>query len=187
MSTNSILSKMRQEIERRFKKAEYETAKAIGVSHDGYIIHQAESNLCLFLLDFLDTLSEEPDRPEPYTGKYDEAYLNEKIKRASEHWKGVDVDKMLAECRGYDEEPDKSLEEAARKYTNDSLNNLGAILRVNVSNAFKAGAEWMAGQGVTCGGLIMRGITGETYAESDYVPLDGKCGDRVIVQIRKKN
>ena len=38
------------------------------------------------------------------------------------------------------------LDEAAEKYTNDSLNNLGAILRVNVSNAFKAGAEWMAGQ-----------------------------------------
>ena len=48
-----------------------------------------------------------------------------------------------------------------------------------------AGAEWMAGQGVTCGGRIMKSSTGETYAESDYVPLDGKCGDKVIVQIRK--
>jgi len=57
--------------------------------------------------DSSDTL-EEPDRSEPYTGKYDEAYLNEKIKKASEHWKGVDVDKYMDEVRG--REPDKGLE-----------------------------------------------------------------------------
>ena len=52
--------------------------------------------------------------------------------------------------------------------------------------AVRFGAAWMAGQGVTCGGRIMKASTGETYAESDYVPLDGKCGDKVVVQIRKK-
>lgn len=36
----------------------------------------------------------------------------------------------------------ESLEEAAEEYTNNSLKNLGAILRVNVINAFIAGAEW---------------------------------------------
>lgn len=55
------------------------------------------------ILFFLDTL-EESGRPEPYNPVYDEAYLNEKIKKATESWKGVDVDAMLAECRGYDEE-----------------------------------------------------------------------------------
>lgn len=50
----------------------------------------------------LDTLQEQ-DRPEPYNPTYDEAYLNEKIKKATKSWKGVDVNKMLAECRGYDE------------------------------------------------------------------------------------
>lgn len=54
------------------------------------------------LLSFLSTL--ESERPEPYNPVYDEAYLNEKIKKATESWKGVDVDAMLAECRGYDEE-----------------------------------------------------------------------------------
>ena len=55
------------------------------------------------LLSFLDTL-EEDDRPEPYNPVYDEAYLNEKIAKATESWKGVDVDAMLAECRGIEEE-----------------------------------------------------------------------------------
>ena len=55
------------------------------------------------ILSFLDTL-EESERPEPYNPVYDEAYLNEKIKKATESWKGVDVDAMLADCRGYDEE-----------------------------------------------------------------------------------
>ncbi len=54
------------------------------------------------LVPFLDTL--ESEKPEPYNPVYDEAYLNEKIKKATESWKGVDVDAMLAECRGYDEE-----------------------------------------------------------------------------------
>ena len=48
--------------------------------------------------DHSDTL--ESEKPEPYNPVYDEAYLNEKIKKATESWKGVDVDAMLAACRG---------------------------------------------------------------------------------------
>ncbi len=65
---------------------------------------------------FLSTL--ESERPEPYNPVYDEAYLNEKIKKATESWKGVDVDAMLAECRGYDEEKSEkpmNLEEMERE------------------------------------------------------------------------
>ena len=47
------------------------------------------------------------------------------------------------------EQPVDGLEEAAEKYTNESLKNLGEILRVNVINAFKAGAEWMKDKIVT--------------------------------------
>lgn len=43
---------------------------------------------------------------------FDEAYLNEKIAKASNTWKGVDVDKYMAEMRGY-EQPSEDLEEAA--------------------------------------------------------------------------
>lgn len=39
---------------------------------------------------------------------YDEAYLNEKIAKASKTWKGVDVDKYMAEMRGY-EQPSEDL------------------------------------------------------------------------------
>lgn len=109
------IARIRQEIERRiniltnvYDELMERKDEEMMTYYHGKVI--ALEELC----PFLDTLSEEPDRPEPYTGKYDEAYLDEKIKKATEHWKGVDVDKMLAECRGYDEQPDKSLEEAAR-------------------------------------------------------------------------
>ena len=104
------------------------------------------------LIRIIDSLSEEPDRPEPYTGKYDEAYLDEKIKKATEHWKGVDVDKMLAECRGYDEQPDKSLEEAADKYSNENeYMDVGFCVEPvyighKIEKAFIAGAEWQKQQ-----------------------------------------
>lgn len=71
---------------------------------------------CLYafnqVLSFIDTLPEQPveETPEPYTGVYGEAYLQEKIAKATKSWEGVDVDKMLAECRGY-EQPVEGLEE----------------------------------------------------------------------------
>lgn len=81
-----------------------------------------------------------------------------------------------------------NLDEAAEKYTNVSLNNLGMILHVNVSNAFKAGAEWMAGQGVTKEAVIGMAteeisvnVSQQTLNELDLCP-----GDKVVVQIRKK-
>lgn len=76
------------------------------------------------LLAWLDTL--ESERPEPYNPVYNEAYLNEKIKRATESWKGVDVDAMLAECRGYDEEKSEKpmnqeeLEEEIRRFLSNA-------------------------------------------------------------------
>lgn len=53
----------------------------------------------------LDVKPDQPveETPEPYTGIYDEAYLQEKIAKATKSWEGVDVDKMLAECRGYEQ------------------------------------------------------------------------------------
>ena len=111
------IEKIRQEIKRwhDYENEMYHKKNPDGRPNYGWAESLAIMGVLEELLTFLDTLSEEPDRPEPYTGKYDEAYLNEKIKKASEHWKGVDVDKMLAECRGYDEEPDKSLEESGEE------------------------------------------------------------------------
>lgn len=84
-----------------------------------------------------------------------------------------------------------NLDEAAEKYTNDSLNNLGAILRVNVSNAFKVGAEWMAGQGGTieCAIDWYDGPIPDCSEEQLFSAIEKaelEVGDKVIIQIRKK-
>ena len=89
----------------------------------------------------------------------------------------------------YKQELPANLDEAAEMYESGLQNpdyQDSGYTDNDMIDAFKAGAEWMEGQGVTCGGRIMKSSMGETYAESDYVPLDGKCGDKVIVQIRKK-
>lgn len=93
--TNELIAKIKAEIERLMD--EYKPIVGGVDETTGAHIVLAK------LLSFLSTL-EESERPEPYNPVYDEAYLNEKIKKATESWRGVDVDAMLAECRGYDEE-----------------------------------------------------------------------------------
>ena len=92
------------------------------------------------LESFIDSLPEQPveETPEPYTGVYDEAYLQEKIARATKSWEGVDVDKMLADCRGY-EQPVEGLEEAATEFANQDC-----VTFISRKKGFIAGAEWMA-------------------------------------------
>ncbi len=138
----SKIEKIRQEIERqrryamdaKYPKGSIENERATAIVA-----------VCLDLLTFLDTLSEEP-APKGY----DEAYLNEKIAKASETWRGVDVDKYMDEVRG--REPDKSLEEAAEEYASincddyvDYESNI-CFIEEGMRVAFKAGAEWQAEQ-----------------------------------------
>lgn len=79
------------------------------------------------------------------------------------------------------------LDEAAEKYSNDSLKDLGAILRVDVRNAFKAGAEWMAGQGVSMLGRIgIYGVDVESITK-ELREAGFNLGEEIILQIRKKN
>ena len=59
---------------------------------------------------FIDSMPDE-NNPEPYNPVYDEDYLNEKIAKATKSWEGVDVNKMLADCRGYEEKPSEDLRE----------------------------------------------------------------------------
>lgn len=58
----------------------------------------------------------------------------------------------------------------------------------DIKAAFKAGAEWMAGQGVTKNGLVAAYDNG--YLRVYTTILDNedgiKFGDKVIIQIRKK-
>lgn len=97
------------------------------------------------LLSFLDTL--EPEQP---TRGYDEAYLNEKIAKASKSWKGVDVDKFMDEIRGREPVTNcHDLTEAAGKYAENNTEeeyhtDEGIIQIYGIEyDAFKAGAEWM--------------------------------------------
>lgn len=101
----SNIKKIRQEIERLKKHSE--SAKKEWID-EGYN-QNAFAEDCRIksfdkLLDFIDTLPDE-NNPEPYNPVYDEDYLNEKIAKATKSWEGVDVNKMLADCRGYEEKP----------------------------------------------------------------------------------
>lgn len=88
------------------------------------------------------------------------------------------------------EELDKSLKEAAEEYADkiefDTNYNDEWINQEDVFNAFKAGAEWMAGQGASYNTEV-GWIDGPTVLDWPDNILDGfKMGDKVVVQIRKK-
>ena len=101
------------------------------------------------LLSFLDTLPDEHGQP---TKGYDEAYLNEKIAKASKSWEGVDVDKFMDEIRGCEPVTDcHDLTEAAvdfadyaRKQPKDYAISAIADYDHGCIDGFKAGAEWGA-------------------------------------------
>ena len=80
----------------------------------------------------------------------------------------------------------KTLDEAAEKYVREGQLLPEAFL---VIPTFKAGAKWMAGQGAQFIGRIKVNGMGQPYLPPEYIYLSGlklKEGDRVIVQIRKK-
>jgi len=158
----------------------------------------------------------EEETPEPYTGKYDEAYIQEKIAKATKSWEGVNVDKMLAECRGYDEQPDKSLEEAAEEYTDGKSWAKENYLTPYIREAFNAGAKWQKEQmeerwlkdregcfwdGVEEGKKVMKeqmmkgAVEGFIFQSADYYPKeliaryegDLKMGDKVKLIIVKED
>ena len=89
---------------------------------------------CEQILEIIDSLQQE--QPEQPTRGYDEAYLNEKIAKATKSWKGVDVDKFMDEMRG--REPEVDLEEAAENIYKTPFGTR--------AEDFIAGAEWMQDQ-----------------------------------------
>lgn len=95
MTQEELLKAIRTEIERLYNL----------IPADYSIRADFAKNAFVALLSYLDTLQEQ-DRPEPYNPVYDEAYLNEKITKASTTWKGVDVDKYMNEVSGREQEVD---------------------------------------------------------------------------------
>ena len=147
----SNIEKIKAEIERRMKTILGVEGLVTGVADN--MRYQGYKSL----LAFIDSLPDE-NNPEPYNPVYDEDYLNQKIAKAKKSWEGVDVNKMLSDCRGYEERPSEDLEEAANEYADkhgfrvpyDGSNNYYDDVDVKASKeGFLAGAEWMAKQGVT--------------------------------------
>ena len=101
---------------------------------------------------FLDTL---PDEEQPTKG-YDEAYLNEKIAKASKSWEGVDVDKFMDEVRGREPVTDcNDLEEEIKEQIYDRFYDLNGIAVIGTSGYAEVKdmeyiarhfAEWQAKQ-----------------------------------------
>lgn len=145
-----------------------------------------EYNAYTRILSFLDTLPDEPEQP---TRGYDEAYLNEKIAKASKTWKGVDVDKFMDEIRG--REPVSNchdLKEAAEKSARQYYVDGGYSPFPNMEMAshiagFKAGAEWMAKQGVSYQATISADKTIPVLPMKDVSDMGLDYGDKVRIII----
>ena len=100
-----------------------------------------------------------------------------------------------------------NLDEAAEEYEENKVHSISALgtdkdgfayymrTGTSFSDAFKAGAEWMAGQGVTSEGEILdvsgrpladRVIRTVSIKDMEQCLKDFNKGDKVVVQIRKK-
>ena len=122
------------------------------------------------LYNFIDTLPDEPEQP---TMGYDEAYLNEKIAKASKSWEGVDVDNFMDEIRGREPVTDcHDLEEAAEnswvdyEYREDPRGLYSSCY----IDGFIAGAEWGAEHLRDATKKISEDL--EEVAENSRVPED---------------
>ena len=166
----NIKELIRREIERRKNKAET----------------MQERGAYLGLIDFLGTLPDESEKP---AIGYDEAYLNEKIAKASKSWEGVDVDKFMDEIRGHEPVTDcHDLEEAAEEYATTHLRNNEFP---TADSAFKAGAEWQKAKMME--GAV-EGEVREVYRDDDgihccvSVGTDYKPGTIVyVITIQKED
>ena len=174
--------RIRAEIERRIKNIE--SCPFIQAEVGAYYRQEGKLMVYRDILSFLDTIEEE-QRPEPYNPVYDEAYLNEKIAKATKSWEGVDVDAMLDECR-WKEESIEGLDEAAREYATVCHKSR---YYPPCDEAFKAGAEWQKAK------MLEGAVEGFIFQSADYYPkqliagYDGELGmgDKVKVIIVKED
>lgn len=91
------------------------------------------------------------------------------------------------EVKEVKEEPvSKDLEEAAEEYAPDFSNSIASKVAVDaVRDAFKAGAEWLAGQGETLYDTINVDGKNQRWLGENLLYGDYNAGQAVIVQIRK--
>ena len=91
---------------------------------------------------------------------------------------------------------DEAAKEYLREYNESEFGNGGDDWDDDIVITFKAGAEWMAGQGETVEGVFKAGDAGypdihlEERYSIEYIsdrPSGIEPGDKVVVQIRKSN
>ena len=85
------------------------------------------------------------------------------------------------------EQEPKGLDDAAEEYAYNECPSQG-VANIECEKHFKAGAKWMAEQGISCEGEIVKDISNKLAVTAKLPELEriGKFGDKVIVQIRKK-
>lgn len=130
----NTIDKIRAEIERRKKENMYvDLPMSIGRYYEDRD-----------LLSFLDTMPNESEQP---TMGYDEAYLNEKIAKASKSWEGVDVDEYMDEVRGREPVSDDLVEEVKRYYSDNFAYISGDAPTLSIlTNIASHFAEWQKEQ-----------------------------------------
>ena len=114
-----------------------------------------------------------------------EAIQNDDMMPFLQDWEARDVVDFV--LKNYRPSLPSNLDEAAEKYAKgEGLENaLGGW--EDMSDAFKAGAEWMAGQGVAKEAVIGMATEEISINVSQHTlnELDPCPGDKVVVQIRK--
>lgn len=175
------IEKIRQEIEKELSahdKVDHLEAFEVGKAWSRG--HKAALET---LKSFIDSLPDE-NNPEPYNPVYNEDYLNEKIAKATKSWEGVDVDKMLADCRGYEEKPSEDLEDAAEKYSN--VHYYETMLVGDLVEGFKAGAEWQKEKMMKDAVESNVVITSKGILLSDLLIEDFNYEDKVRIVVLKE-
>lgn len=109
---------LRKEIEKRLKNIrDYMSGTGMRYKGPKYFKAQGKESAYDALLSIIVSLQQE--QPEQPTRGYDEAYLNEKIAKATKSWKGVDVDKFMDDMRG--REPEVDLEKETKRWWKEHL------------------------------------------------------------------
>lgn len=118
---------------------------------------------------------------------YDEAYLNEKIAKATKSWEGVDVDKFMDEVRGREPEVDLD-EEINRTCHNGSVADTSDLDHNSYENIARHFAKWQKEQ------MMSEAVEGEAHPDDCeiWVNLVGygykfNEGDKVRIIIVKEN
>ena len=192
---SNIKELIRAEIERR-KNKWLAASRLVKKGKDTAMYAAGKSSAYTELLSFLDTLPDESEQP---TRGYDEAYLNEKIAKASKSWKGVDVDKFMDEIRGREPVTDcHDLTDAAEKSARQYYVDGGYSPFPNTETAshiagFKSGAEWKKAKMME-GAVVARVEADLDSHGADYgiryihirMPDDSPIGDKVRIIILPK-